>query len=80
MYNKRIDLSIDPDMFPDDEIRLMGFGVDATGQVRVLHLDLDSLAWMLARHQEGKKVVVEEGGMQAIVRESALVEEAARGA
>lgn len=80
MYDKRIDLSIDPDMFPDDEIRLMGFGVDATGQVRVFHLDLDSLAWMLARHQEGKKVVVEEGGMEAIDKETALVEEPVRGA
>ena len=71
MDDKRITLSIDPDTLPDDEVRIIGFGVDATGQFRVYHLDLDNLAWMLARHQEGKKVVIEKGGMQAVVKEPA---------
>lgn len=69
MGDKRITLSIDPDTLPDDEVRIIGFGVDATGQIRVHHLDLENLAWMLARHQEGKKVVIEQGGMQAVVKE-----------
>ena len=68
MEDKTITLSIDPDTLPDDEVRIIGFGVDATGQFRVHHLDLDNLAWMLARHQEGKKVVIEKGGMQAVAR------------
>ena len=71
MEGKSIMLSIDPDTLPDDEIRIIGFGKDATGQIRVYHLDLDNLAWMLAKHQEGKKVVIERGGMQAIVKEAA---------
>lgn len=70
MEDKTITLSIDPDTLPDDEIRIIGFGVDATGQIRVYHLDLDNLAWMLARHQEGKKVVIEKGGMQAVTKET----------
>lgn len=69
MDDKRITLSIDPDTLPDDEVRIIGFGVDATGQIRVYHLDLDNLAWMLAKHQEGKKVVIEKGGMQAVAKE-----------
>lgn len=71
MEDNRITLSIDPDDLPDDEVRIIGFGVDATGQFRAYHLDLDNLAWMLARHQEGKKVVVEQGGMQAVAKELA---------
>ena len=74
MEDKSIMLSIDPDTLPDDEVRIFGFGKDATGQFRVYHLDLDNLAWMLAKHQEGKKVVIEKGGMQAIVKESTLGE------
>ena len=34
------------------------------------HLNLDDLAWMLAKHQEGKEVVIQETGMQAIVKET----------
>ena len=71
MEDKTITLIIDPDTLPDDEIRIIGFGVDATGQIRVYHLDLDNLAWMLAKHQEGKKVVIEKGGMQAVTKETA---------
>ena len=71
MEDKTITLSIDPDILPDDEVRIIGFGVDATGQIQVYHLDLDNLAWMLARHQEGKKVVAEKGDMQAVEKDSA---------
>ena len=69
MEDKRITISIDPESLPDDEVRIIGFGVDATGQFRVYHLDLDNLAWMLERRQEGKKIVTEEGGLQAVVKE-----------
>ena len=71
MEDKTITLSIAPDDLPDDEVRIIGFGVDATGQIRVYHLDLDNLAWMLAKHQEGKKVVVEKGGVLAVSKEPA---------
>ena len=68
MEDRSIILTIDPDILPDDEIRLLAYGMDATGQIRVHHLNLDNLAWMLARHQEGKKVVIEKGGMQAVAK------------
>ena len=71
MEDKTITLTINPDTLPDDEVRIIGFGIDATGQIRVYHLDLDNLAWMLAKHQEGKKVVAEKGGMQAVAKETA---------
>ena len=39
---------------------LVAFGKDANGEFQVYHLNLDNLAWMLAKHQEGKKVVIAE--------------------
>ena len=63
-------LTISPDTLNDDEIRIVAFGKDDSGKVQVHHLNLDHLAWMLAKHQEGKKVVFQEGGMGAVSKDT----------
>ena len=63
-------LTVNPDSMVDDQVLIVAFGKDANGELQVHHLNLDNLAWMLAKHQEGKKVVIRESGMQAVERES----------
>ena len=63
-------LTVDPDTLVDDQVRIVAFGKDANGELQVLHLNLDNLAWMLAKHQEGKKVAISETGMQAVFQET----------
>ena len=36
MKDKTIMLSIDPDTLPDDEVRIIAFGKDATGQSKCI--------------------------------------------
>ena len=43
-------LTINPETLVDDEVRIVAFGKDANGEVQVHHLNLDNLAWMLAKH------------------------------
>lgn len=63
-------LTVNPDSLADDQVRIVAFGKDANGELQVHHLNLDNLAWMLAKHQEGKKVVIQESGMQAVIQET----------
>lgn len=70
MKDETMFLTISPDTLTDDEVRIVAFGKDSNGAVQVHHLNLDHLAWMLAKHNEGKKVVFQEGGMQAVIKES----------
>ena len=63
-------LTISPDTLTDDEIRIVAFGKDDSGKVQVHHLNLDHLAWMLAKNQEGKKVVFQEGGMGTVSKDT----------
>ena len=69
--NEKVVLTVNPDNLSDDQVRIVAFGKDANGELQVHHLNLDDLAWMLAKHQEGKEVVIQETGMQAIVKETA---------
>ena len=69
MKDETIILTVNPDNLKDDQVRIVAFGKDANGELQVMHLNLDNLAWMLAKYQEGKKVVIQESGMQAIVKE-----------
>ena len=62
-------LTVSPDSLDDDQVRIVVFGKDAHGEVQVHHLNLDQLAWMLAKHQEGKRVVLTEDRMQAVSKE-----------
>ena len=64
-------LTVNPDSMVDDQVMIVAFGKDADGELQVHHLNLDSLAWMLAKHQEGKKVIIKETGMQAVERDTA---------
>ena len=66
MEDDTVILTIDPDTLADDQVRIVAFGKDANGELQVHHLNLDNLAWMLAKHQEGKKVTIREDGMQAV--------------
>ena len=70
MKDETVILTVDPDTLVDDQIRIVAFGKDANGELQVLHLNLDNLAWMLAKHQEGKKVAISETGMQALLKET----------
>ncbi len=69
MKDETVILTVNPDNLKDDQVRIVAFGKDANGELQVHHLNLDNLAWMLAKYQEGKKVVIQESGMQAIVKE-----------
>ena len=71
MKDETVILTVNPDSLVDDQVRIVAFGKDANGELQVHHLNLDNLAWMLAKHQEGKKVVIQETGMQAISKETA---------
>ena len=53
MKDETVILTVDPVTLVDDQIRIVAFGKDANGELQVLHLNLDNLAWMLAKHQEG---------------------------
>ena len=70
MKDETVVLTVDPDTLADDQIRIVAFGQDANGELQVLHSNLDNLAWMLAKHQEGKKVAISETGMQALLKET----------
>ena len=70
MKDETVILTVDPVTLVDDQIRIVAFGKDANGELQVLHLNLDNLAWMLAKHQEGKTVAISETGMQAILKET----------
>ena len=70
MKEETVILTVDPDTLVDNQIRIVAFGKDAAGELQVLHLNLDNLAWMLAKHQEGKKVAISETGMQAFPKET----------
>ena len=70
MKDETVILTVDPDTLADDQIRIVAFGKDANGELQVLHLNLDNLSWMLAKHQEGKKVAISESGMQAFLKET----------
>lgn len=70
MKDETVFLTVNPDSFADDQVRIVAFGKDAKGELQVHHLNLDNLAWMLAKHQEGKKVVIQETGMQAVSKET----------
>lgn len=70
MKDETVRLTVNPDYLTDDQVRIVAFGKDANGELQVHHLNLDDLVWMLARHQEGKKVVIRESGMKAIVKET----------
>ena len=70
MKDESVILTVDPDTLADTEIRIVAFGKDANGKLQVHHLNLDHLAWMLSKHQEGKNVVFQEGGMQAVSKET----------
>ena len=72
MKDETVILTVDPDTLDDDHIRIVAFGKDANGELQVHHLNLEHLAWMLAKHQEGKKVVFQEGGMQAVCKETTI--------
>ena len=69
MKDETVRLTVNPDYLADDQVRIVAFGKDANGELQVHHLNLDDLAWMLAKHKEGKKVVIREAGMKAIVKE-----------
>ena len=71
MKNETMFFTVSPDSITDDQVRIVAFGKDANGEVQIHHINLDNLAWMLAKHQEGKKVVMQETGMQALSSESA---------
>lgn len=66
MKDETVILTINPNSLVDDQVRIVAFGKDANGQLQVHHLNLDNLAWMLAKHQEGKKVVILDKGLEAI--------------
>ena len=70
MKDETVILTVNPDSLKDDQVRLVAFGKDANGELQVHHLNLDNLAWMLAKHQEGKKVVIQASGMEAVVKEA----------
>lgn len=70
MKDQTVMLTVNPDNLKDDQVRIVAFGKDANGELQVLHLNLDNLAWMLAKHQEGKKVAISETGMQAFPKET----------
>ena len=70
MKDETVVLTVDPDTLADDQIRIVAFGQVANGELQVLHSNLDNLAWMLAKHQEGKKVAISETGMQALLKET----------
>lgn len=61
--------SVTPQSLADNQVRIIAFGKDANGEVQVHHLNLDNLAWMLAKHQEGKNIVIKEDGMYAVKKE-----------
>lgn len=61
--------SVSPQSLDDNQVRIIAFGKDVNGEVQVHHLNLDNLAWMLAKHQEGKTIVIQEDGMHAVKKE-----------
>ncbi len=70
MKDETVILTVNPDTLADDQVRIVAFGKDANGELQVLHLNLDNLAWMLAKHQEGKAVAISETGMHAFLKET----------
>lgn len=70
MNKDTILFTVSPQSLEDNQVRIIAFGKDANGEVQVHHLNLDNLAWMLAKHQEGKTIVIQEDGMHAVKKET----------